>query len=159
MNTDTLQADEPEALEPEVVEDVTLDSVDPETGAEEAPAEKEKVEFDSGQQAVFDSAMNDKVRETHNERRRADALQAQIDEIERNKPQEARPNIPPMPDTYDENVDELHRIRDQAIADQANFDGRQSFAQEQQRNAQQVQQNAAAEAYNTSVGIHFKALR
>jgi hypothetical protein len=155
-----------DTLEDEVVEDqIEIESEEEET-AEEAPVEPPKVQFSEEQQAIFNKEIGNKVakhreaeRHLEEERLRREAVEKKLAEYEK----VSRPNIPDIPDPYDDNFAEKTRQRDQVIAEAARFDaGLQSAEEQSQRDKQaafekqQEQTRLAVQTYSTraeSLGI------
>jgi len=79
----------------------------------------------------FTKRMNKKHHELMEERREKEALQAQLSEMQSQIPTAQRPDVPDMPDVYDDNFDEQVRLRDKAIQDAAMFDAQQRLVDEQ----------------------------
>lgn len=100
----------------------------------------EKVTFSDEQQKVVDGIVGKKVYHTKEAERRAESLQKENDDLRRQLPQEARPEIPVVPDRYDFDSDDQYlqsiNNRDAQIAGAAAFDARQSQANEQAAQAQ-----------------------
>ena len=117
------------------------------TGSEEG-GEPGKVVFDDAQQGKFNEEMSKKTAVIYKERQRADSLQAQIDAINAAKPKPERPAIPPVPDQFADNAQELHAARDKAIADAARFDANELAASEQAVNATAAQEQQVIDSIN-----------
>lgn len=138
MQDDELQTvvDVPDGAEVQETHNVEVDSA---PAAEETP----KVEFDEGQQKLVDDIIGKKTFQMRQSERDSDAkineLQKQLEEANSKVPQQTRPNVPEMPDAFDDNYQEQMTQRDEAIRQAAEFDGRQSAQQAQL----QVQQQAA----------------
>lgn len=124
-------------------------SVDPTIQAdtsETAPiAEQAKVEFNDDQQKVFNDMAAKKAFETREAKRESDELRRQLEETKAKIPQQSRPNVPDVPDPYDDNYESRLRERDDAIRASAEYDAnvrvRQESAQrEQQRTQHETQQ-------------------
>ncbi|MBK28601.1 MAG: hypothetical protein CMO77_07180 [Verrucomicrobiales bacterium] len=122
------------------------DSAEPDqTGAESATASEEtheeKVSFSEEQQAKVDEIIGQK---TFKGRQRERELQAALEserkarqEAESLIPAETRPDVPPMPNPYDEDFQEKARQRDLAIQRAADYDANEKA----RRNAEQEQHN------------------
>lgn len=121
---------------------------------EDPPAEKldgdedekpPKVKFDEAQQVIFDREIDKKVQVARTAERRAAAAEARNVELEAKLPKEARPGIPEMPDTFDEDYDSKMLARDGKIAEAAAFDARtqQTKEQAQANENQQLREGAA----------------
>lgn len=125
-----------------------------EPGATPAPPEEEKEEgkdektltFDEKQQEFINGKINEKTRETGEERRKREAaerkaaeLEAKLNELQKT----GRPEVPPMPDPYDPKYQELVEERDAKLAEAAQWDANEQYMQQQQLQAQEE----AARAY------------
>lgn len=136
MQDDELQmvADVPDGAEATETPKVETDS------APEQEGTPEKVEFSEEQRKLFDKAINKKTFQQRQSERDSDAkindLEQKLEEANAKAPQQTRPNIPDMPDAFDDNYQEQMTQRDEAIRTAAEFDGRQS-AQQAQLQAQQ----------------------
>lgn len=111
----------------EIIENPEESEITEAEGAESAPEEPKKEE-----QTRLDKRINQKHRELMEERRRAEELQKRLDAIEQ-KQTEQRPEIPKIPDPYDDDYDEQVKRRDAAIAAAAAYDARQEQLAEQKR--------------------------
>lgn len=145
-----------EGTEPEVdvVEEETTEAAEETT--EEAAPEPPKVEFSPEQQEVFNREISKKVASRAEEKRRADDLQRQLEEAQKQlNPAPQRPVVPPMPDPYAHNYEQQMQARDKAINEAAAYDSRQAVISEislvHQQNAQREQQRAAEEAITSYV--------
>lgn len=144
---ETLQNDEINVENPE------LDDSD--VGAESAPDNDDSESVDTGagtstsenkdespEPERFVKRINQKHRELMEEKRRNEELQRRLQELEQvNEPK--RPEIPPLPDPYDDDFDEQVRRRDAAIAAAAAFDARK--AQEEAQKQRQMQESLNAQ--------------
>jgi len=115
--------------------------------SEESPAEeivdptekaevKEPVRFSEDQQKVFDEAINKKTAKTREAERLAQKLQEDLEQLRKQVPQETRPDIPALPDPYDDDFAEQMAARDNTIIQAARFDS-------EQRAREQARQDAA----------------
>lgn len=151
MTNDTLQASE-ETSNEQTIQDVNTPAI-PENGAESVPAEEEKVSFDDRQQAKVNALIGEKSKATHAERRRADAAEAKLAEIEAARPKPIEPEIPSMPDTLDDDYEQQVIERDKAIERRAEFRANANFqaeeAKKRQQNTLYEQQQKRTEAGNT----------
>ena len=107
-------------------------------GSESAP-EQEKVTFSEQQQKLVDDIAAKKTFKIREAERESDRLRQELAEAQAKIPQEVRPNIPGMPDEFDENRDQLIAQRDDAIRQSAVFDANENQRVEQQ-NAANLQQ-------------------
>ena len=124
----------------------TTQEATPETALAE-----EKVTFSDEQQKVFNDTVAKKAFETREAKRQAEDLQRQLDEAKAAIPQEQAPNVPKLPDPYDDNYEDQVAARDDAIRAKERFDARQSFAQTQREQAQAAQQREQQAALNNKV--------
>jgi hypothetical protein len=90
----------------------------------------------------FNQQINKKHRELMEERRAREALEARLQEIEAKQAPQSRPEIPPLPDPYDEDFDAQMKARDAKILEAAKYDARQEtlYQQQQQQREQQQRQ-------------------
>lgn len=94
----------------------------------------------------YTKAINRKHFEMEEQRRRADAAETELQTL-RNAQQPSRPEIPAIPDPYDENFTDLLETRDKAINEAAQFDANQA----QQQAAQQREAYAAQHQQRTEL--------
>jgi len=123
------------------------------TAPEGTQEQNQETEVDKAQQAI--NKQHRKFRDE--ERKRLDvegqltAANAKLQEIEANKP---KPEIPPMPDSFDEDFDTKMATRDQAIISKAQFDAQQGVFAQQQESAKQAQVDAQAKSINDAVAVY-----
>ena len=117
-------------------------------------AEPEKVVFSDDQQKVFNDMAAKKAFEARTAKREADDLRKQLEEMKANVPRETRPNVPDVPDPYEDDYETRLRERDDAIRASAAFDAgervRQEHAQREQQTAAhtaQTKQNERVQSY------------
>lgn len=137
----------PEAT-PEATPEVTPEVAPDPTPAEEPP----KVEFTEAQQAIFNKEIGKKVGQTHAEKTRADALQAQLDEINANKPKETRPEVPKQPDPFSETYQQDLQAYTEAVTAQAAFDATERQNSDNALRQQQEDQRKLQEDTNKAIG-------
>jgi hypothetical protein len=126
------------------------DDVSP-TASDSEDNHDKKVEFTPEQQKVVNDIAAKKAFEAREAKRRAEELEKRIAELEANKPVEQVPDIPALPDPYDDNYEEQLRLRDEALMAKARFDA-QAQLQEQQLQAQeQERQRLEMQQLNQSV--------
>ena len=125
--------------------------------AEGTATEPEKVEFNEAQQKVFDTAIAKQGLQSKKSQLKSqaemDQLQQQVVNLQSQLPQSIRPNIPELPDQYDENFTEKMATRETAIQEAATFDANLNAAtqlQNEQALALQGQQQQAANDLATS---------
>lgn len=116
-----------------------------------APEQKEEVEFNEEQQKVFNDGMAGKAFEVREEKRRSAELQRQLEEFKANVPKEARPDVQGTGDIYDEDYESARTAREGQIREQATFDARQAFQNEQVQQNQLVEQQKQQAAYQESL--------
>lgn len=152
--------------EPEAIENDEADS--PEN--EDAPEQESKGPlFDDAQQAKVDEIVGTKVAKLHEERRLREAAEARAAELEAKLPKEVAPDIPDMPDPYDEDYEKKVAERDAALVERARFDAQiKAREDEQAREAQRLIQEEAQrqqevvdgyEANAKSFGIETEQMR
>ena len=118
-------------------EENVIDDVEeiPETQEQEAdtsPATEEtpeqKLAFTAEQQAHLNHIAANKAYETREQKRRADGLQSQLNDLKAQQaPAAERPAIPAMPDAYEDNYEQQVALRDEAIKGAAIFDAQQQL--------------------------------
>ena len=116
---------------------------------EDSEDNEDKVTFDEKQQVVFDREQGKKVQALRAAERRADAAEAELVELRANAPKVTRPNVPPMPDSFDDDFDTKMAIRDKSIADAAEFDAQEKHSQQREQENQQIQQNQQTQQLQT----------
>lgn len=137
----TLQAEDTTTESHETDEVNNVETAIPNTEVDSAPAEQEnKVTFDEGQQTFVNNLIGEKVKATRTAERKAERLSIELDEARAKIPQETRPNIPELPNSFDEDFEERMKVRDEALTKAASFDSRQVVLQEQEQNFQREQQ-------------------
>ena len=158
MTEETMQAEaEPVTNDAPVKDEPT---VNPE-GADQSPAEEEKVTFDERQQAVFDASKAKDTKKFHDKRREADGYKAELDRLKAAAPQPTRPVIPPMPDdTFADDYDEQVKAHIDGNVNAAAFDAEQKVLQKQSQKRQfETQQktigefNKKAESYSSKAKV------
>jgi len=86
-------------------------------------------------------------------------VNAKFEQAERDRQAAQVGNIPPIPDAFDDNADELNRIRDEAITAQAVFNNNQTnYLQQQQLNQQQAAQAKQVKIQESMSSYSTKAL-
>jgi len=123
----------------------------PETPPAEPPA---KVTFDEAQQTVFNNAILAKDRK-HFEKFNAQneqlqKLQSENQQLQAKIPVAARPEVPEMPDKYDENFSQKLQARETALIAQGDFDRNERIASQTNLANQQQQQRNQHEAIQTA---------
>lgn len=105
--------------------------------------EKPKVEFDENQQAVFNDVVAKKVAAQREAERKAEEAARKAAELEQKLQKYEtpdRPEVPPLPDPYDDDYEAKVQARDSAIAEQTRWDNEQQQRQAAQIRAQQEAQ-------------------
>lgn len=134
-----LKAEPVEQPEPEKAEEKT-EEVKEEPKAEE---EKPKVEFTPEQQEVFNEAIARKVAAQREAERKAEEVERKAREYEEKLAKyetPERPEVPPLPDPYDDDYDAKIRERDEAIAARVKYDNEAAFREQQRQQAEWQQQ-------------------
>lgn len=157
QQNDGVQFDEGPAVE-EVVEKAPQEAEAVEsTEAESAPAEEhEKVSFTPEQQAVFDKAIGDKVRKMREAERQKEQIAAELERTRQLVPKDQRPNVPAMPDPYDDDYARRVAERDKAIADAAAWDAKQAVSEQQRIEREQQRQFQAQQGFLNTVQEYAK---
>ena len=114
---------------------------------ETAPVE-EKVTFSDEQQKLVNDIASSKAFEVREAKRKSEDLQRQLDEVRAAIPKETQPNIPEMPDQYDENYNDQMARRDDAIRAHERFESNQQYTRNQAQQAQEANQRKEAEELN-----------
>lgn len=176
MTEESLPADDlSEESDLDEVEE-SQESEQPEQAAESAPAQDEDDESSVSLDEKQQKFVNDLIAKKTWERREAERqYQAQLEErdqriqqLQQYVPQETRPEVPPLPDPYDDDYEEKVRARDEAIERRVAFDERkrleheraqQAQLQEQQQTLQQLHEVASTfQGRANEVGIDESAL-
>ena len=141
----------------------------PETAAGTETAQEEKVETPEEKLAKLESVVKEKAFKEREAKREAEQLKERLAELQANQPKESRPNIPEVPDPFDDDYAEKIRQRDEALAKATAFDAKQQVLQEQAEAAQkqrQLQEQKALSERVTSyteraakLGVDNKALQ
>jgi hypothetical protein len=147
MTEETLQAAEEAVIESESApegseisegEDVTEETQEAEK-VEEEPKAEEQPEW---LQKVI-------ARQTYHRReaeRQAEAYKAELEKVKGQLPQDAAPEIPPIPDPFDPNHDELIKERDKAVRERSTWETKQALMAEARRREGLRQQEEAQAA-------------
>lgn len=121
-------------------------------GSESAPDKtpnEEVVKFDEKQQEVFNKAIAEKVHKRREAERKAEKLEKELEELKAKFPQQTRPEVPQVRDPLalnDAEFADYQARRDKALRDQAAYDARQQFIQQQNEQMQQRKAQAQHEA-------------
>ena len=123
---------------PEVTEDVVLDSetevnadLSSDTASDSGENHEENQPQEDVQQLKAAAAF---------QTRQAKRLQTELDELKNKQPEVIRPDVPPMPDEFDDDFQSKLQARDDAIRLQAEHDAGVKFAETQLQEAQLRQQ-------------------
>ncbi len=104
-------------------------------------------------QGIVNKAIGRQHAKFREEQHRADGLEAELQRVRAQMPQEQRPNIPDAPDPLDDNFDQQLEARDKVIREAAAFDVRQEVAIAQRTEAanrvQATQQATLAQSAQT----------
>jgi hypothetical protein len=105
-------------------------------------------------QKTVDNAIGRQHAKFREQQQRADVLEAELQRVRAQVPQQQRPDIPDAPDPLDDNFDQQLGVRDEAIRERAAFDVRQEVTIAQQTAAanqaqatQQADLNQSAQTY------------
>lgn len=132
----------------------SVDETVTQEGAESAPASEgqheEKVTFSEAQQAKLDEIIGEqtfKRREAERElKQKLEEAERRAQELESKIAPQTRPEIPDMPDPYEDDYEERVKARDEAIRKAAAFDAEQESRQQQERRTQEQQALEEAKA-------------
>lgn len=142
---EALEFDESEGPEEQVPVGSVVEEVPEDSGEKEGanvPEDKPPM-FNDEQQAVFDreigrktAALRDKEREAEEAAARAQELEQKLAEMQ--APQ--RPEVPPMPDPYDDDFEQKIQDRDKILQEAAAYDAQQRLRQEYEESLARQQQ-------------------
>jgi multidrug efflux pump subunit AcrB len=128
-----------------------------ETEAGSAPEQgQKKVEFTPEQQAIFDRTIGDKVRKQREAERNAEQVRQELERVRAMLPKDSRPDVPSMPDPYDEDFAQKVAARDKALTNAAAWDMRQAMAEHQRLEQATRQQQEQQQALSRSVETYSK---
>jgi hypothetical protein len=153
MTDQEMQATEEEVVldaeeQSESSTDETVESLEQNDEAQsEAKAEDQEQEGESkGTPPWLQEVIDRQTRKWREEQRRAQALEQELQQVRAQLPETRAPEIPPLPDPYDDDFEAKARARDQAILARAQYDAQQRYIaeQESQRRAMAAQQEQAA---------------
>ena len=145
--TDELQAAEAAEVEQtEAVEAETPNAEESGSAPDSGKNHEEKVTFTDEQQKVLDDLAAKKTFKIKEAEREAERLRKELEDTKAKLPQETRPEVPPLPDPYDDDYEAKVLQRDDTIRQAAEFDARQSVLEEQQRVQAQQQEREQQEA-------------
>jgi len=136
----------------EELEDQEIDSeLAPEDEELEDGEEGEEVKEKADDPAGYTKAINKKHFQYMEAKRESEKYQARINELESQMPREQRPDVPDLPDPYDDNYAEQIAKRDEAIRKAVAYDTQQQFVQYQRHQAQEQSQKAQQDAITKTV--------
>jgi dsDNA-specific endonuclease/ATPase MutS2 len=129
----------------------TVESADVEQETVNTEAEEQKVQFDERQQEKVNELIGSKVAKQREAERRAEELEAQLQELKSRQPVETAPAVPevPNPDDYygdDAGLQNAMKEYGEAIAKRAEYDARIAANEERQRQQALEQQRKDAQA-------------
>lgn len=124
-----IETEEPEPIEaePEQPNESEASELAPDAGEEP----KEKTKFTEDQQRIVDDIVAKKTYKIRETERQAEELKQKLAELEARLPKEQAPDIPPIPDAWDDDFEQKMQARDQAIQDRAAYNARQRAAEDQ----------------------------
>jgi len=134
-------------------EQMPIEPTSQEAVQETAPVE-EKVTFSDEQQKLVNDIASSKAFEVREARRKSEELQRQLDEARAAIPKETQPEIPDIPDQYDEDYDTKIRARDDAIRANERYESNQRYTQDQQQQAQEQKQRKEAEELTSKAKLY-----
>lgn len=105
-----------------------------------------KITFTDEQQRVINDLAAKKTFKIKEAEREAERLRRELEEARAKLPQETRPDIPPIPDPYDDDYEARLKERDEALRRATEYDLRQQVIQQQQQAAQQQKLQQEQEA-------------
>ena len=132
-----------------------IDDSQEENSVDESSSNVESVPQAEGntEPAGFTKRIHQKHHELMEERRAREAVEAELEQLRNQQPTAQRPEVPPLPDPYDDDFDIRMKERDAAVLEVATYDFRQQQTQaEQQRQEQQralEQQNKIIDTVKT----------
>lgn len=150
-------------------DDSEVESEEPATILEEKPEPEEKPDkpeeslFSPEQQAVFDREMGRKTakiremeRQAEDERRQREEIEAKLQQMQA----PTRPDVPPMPDPFDDDFDDKVKARDEAMANLYRYEAeQQSLRNQQEYLARQEQERVITNLRNTVAEYSSRADR
>ena len=148
MDNDELQQEAPANAEAETTQIEPTTQLEAESAtATEEPDAPAKITFSEEQQQIFNEAVGQKVKATRAAERKLQDVERQLEEANSKIPQAARPEVPAMPNPYEDDYESQMAVRDDAIRQAASFDGREAAdlaqAQRNEQAANRQRQQAA----------------
>jgi len=106
--------------------------------------QEEHSESQPDEHAGVQKRINQFKLDVHNERRAKEAAERELKAFKDAQPKEVRPDVPDVPDAFDDNFEQNMKARDEAQLRAAEFDARERFLVEQEQASQarlQVENN------------------
>lgn len=150
--TEEMQAEVQETTEP-------VESADNTPEQSESSPEPEKVTFSDEQQKIVDGIVGKKVFATKEAERKNEALQRQLEEVQAQIPKETRPDVPLMPEAFDDDFESKVQQRDEAIRKAASFDAQQQLQQQQEQQQAAAKQQEEVQVLNTKIQTYAENAR
>jgi hypothetical protein len=147
MSEQLEQVDEPVIQD----EQPTIENLEAGTAPDSGEDHDKKVVFDENQQKVFDQMAAQKAFEVREAKRNAEQLKEQLEAAQAQIPAEVRPEVPDLPDPYDDNYQQALAQRDEAIRASANFDAKESLRAQQAQDATIQKQKEQQEVLTKTV--------
>ena len=121
-----------------------------------ATGEQVEAQPEQEQEPDYQKIIAEKAFEARQAKREKEELAKRLADIEAQKPTEQRPNVPAMPDPYDDDFETKVRARDEQLLKQAQFDAQQSLLQQQAQQAQLAEQQKAQQELANRAGEYAK---
>lgn len=136
---------------PETPVEQVEQSAEPTETPTETPAEETPEQVEAKRQEAVNQAIGKQHKKYRDEERDHLITKQRVADLEAQAQQFApqKPNIPDMPDSFDDNYDSLMTARDQAIRDSAKFDATQAVQLQQQQQSQYQEQQKFAQELQT----------
>jgi len=121
--------------------------------------EQEQQPQDKGLSPEAQEIVNKAIGRQHSkfraEQERANGLAAENQRLRASLPQQARPDIPPLPDSLDDDFEKKMEARDKAISEASAFDVRQEVAHTQAATQERTTQNEQFETFNKAADTYM----
>lgn len=128
--------------EEQIQSDVELEqpAVEPEEAEQSETATDEQSEPEQQQEPEpdYQKIIAEKAFEARQAKREKEELAKRLEQLEANAPKEQRPNVPPMPDPFDDDYESKIKQREETLIAQAQFDAQARIMQEQEQQKQQA---------------------
>ena len=152
INMSELQSEEVQAIEPEIQEPEQNTEIQNESADLATASETEHEENAGALEPEAQDAVNKRIGEltfkAKQEEREKQELQRQLDEIKAQQTQEIEPIVPPIPDYLDDDYEEKVQIRDEKIRERAAWEAKKHNEQQLMLQQQQEAQRAQLEELN-----------